>query len=563
MTDRTIKTIEPCPLCARHAALSHRLGEGWYQVICQNSKCGCRTGEHRHLTPDQVIEMWNGRAAPANETESHVVVERYFSFWPKQQLAAARKGLLCAVKEFPPEKFDGDALRMDCFLEILWNHITENASLPKAPDSVDAWREIGECWKVLQDSGFPPEASGWPFVDIKGELPNAISCAIDCLIKQREELLAEVTKYRKAATQPPRQDVPAGVVRPEALAALKNYMQADADGVMVCVSRQALDEAIAALAAPDCGVMDVRETLRELLEIEDVRIATGAFKPNAEAQRRIDNARAALASLPQPRSPTVDARRLDWLQERVVDTIYLDGGKIIDVRGGDLRTAIDAAMGPCPNSLEDDDGENKPVESLASLPKALEAAPIKQIDIGYIGRTNCVTGANFEPDDEALIFLNDDNEQTCHVEGPNAKAMAQQIAAAVRSQPPPPDVPAGEAIYGIIDPDYARIFTMARVIGWSHGYAILFHGSFTRDLDLIAVPWAASACEPDKLVRLVAESADLNILAKTNPDSKEHASEKEHGRLAWTLTFKAFADPRFIDFSIMPRLPTPTGDAND
>lgn len=113
-----------------------------------------------------------------------------------------------------------------------------------------------------------------------------------------------------------------------------------------------------------------------------------------------------------------------------------------------------------------------------------------------------------------------------------------------------------ELIYGIIDPDYARIFSMARTWGWNYGYAILFHGSFTRDLDLVAVPWTAAACEPDKLVRLITQAADLNILVK----SKE--SEKEHGRLVWTLTFKAFGDPRFIDFSVMPRLAAPVGRVN-
>jgi hypothetical protein len=39
------------------------------------------------------------------------------------------------------------------------------------------------------------------------------------------------------------------MIKPEALTALKNYMQADEDGVMAYVSRQALDEAIVALAA--------------------------------------------------------------------------------------------------------------------------------------------------------------------------------------------------------------------------------------------------------------------------------------------------------------------------
>lgn len=112
-----------------------------------------------------------------------------------------------------------------------------------------------------------------------------------------------------------------------------------------------------------------------------------------------------------------------------------------------------------------------------------------------------------------------------------------------------PDVP----VYGIIDPDYARIFTMARVLSWQEGYALLFHGSFTRDLDLIAVPWAAAACEPGHLVARVAEATDLNILGKQNVEETKNGSPKEHGRRAWTLTFKAFSDPRFIDFSIMPR----------
>ena len=35
-----------------------------------------------------------------------------------------------------------------------------------------------------------------------------------------------------------------------------------------------------------------------------------------------------------------DREILDWLQEQIVDTIYLDDGQIIDVRGGDLRKAI-------------------------------------------------------------------------------------------------------------------------------------------------------------------------------------------------------------------------------
>lgn len=108
------------------------------------------------------------------------------------------------------------------------------------------------------------------------------------------------------------------------------------------------------------------------------------------------------------------------------------------------------------------------------------------------------------------------------------------------------DPQGGGLLYGIIDPDYARIFTMARCLAWAEGYALLFHGSFTRDLDLIAVPWTAAACEPDHLQRRIVAAADLRSL-------DEKPSTKEHGRLVWTLVFKGFGDPRFIDFSVMPR----------
>lgn len=109
------------------------------------------------------------------------------------------------------------------------------------------------------------------------------------------------------------------------------------------------------------------------------------------------------------------------------------------------------------------------------------------------------------------------------------------------------------ATYGIIDPDYARVFTVARCIAWSEGYALTMHGSFTRDLDLLAVPWTEKATEPEHLVsRIVSNLDDLDLLVK-DPKAKSQATQKPHGRLAWTLTFKAFGDPRFVDLSVMPR----------
>jgi hypothetical protein len=101
--------------------------------------------------------------------------------------------------------------------------------------------------------------------------------------------------------------------------------------------------------------------------------------------------------------------------------------------------------------------------------------------------------------------------------------------------------------FGIIDPDYARIFTMARVLAWQEGYALAMHGSFTRDLDLIAVPWTEKACEPEHLVRRVADATGLGM-------QSEKGHKHPHGRLVWTLLLPAFADPRFVDFGVMPRM---------
>jgi len=72
----------------------------------------------------------------------------------------------------------------------------------------------------------------------------------------------------------------------------------------------------------------------------------------------------------------------------------------------------------------------------------------------------------------------------------------------------------------------------------------MMHGSFTRDLDIVAVPWTEKACEPEHLVRRVLAS-NLNLSeANGNPGSKPHS------RRVWTLMLPEFGDPRFVDLSI-------------
>ncbi len=102
--------------------------------------------------------------------------------------------------------------------------------------------------------------------------------------------------------------------------------------------------------------------------------------------------------------------------------------------------------------------------------------------------------------------------------------------------------------FGIIDPDYAKIFTIARIQAWSLGYACLAHGSFTRDLDLLLVPWTEQAsADPAYIVQRIADASGLKVGSEP--------SKRPHGRKSWTLIFPAFGDPRWVDISAFSAIP--------
>lgn len=94
----------------------------------------------------------------------------------------------------------------------------------------------------------------------------------------------------------------------------------------------------------------------------------------------------------------------------------------------------------------------------------------------------------------------------------------------------------------ITDPDYARIFTQARIIAWQYGYACCAHGSFTRDLDLLLVPWAdRTLVEVEGIVHRIADVCELTVQGAP--------SKKPHGRWAWTLLLPGFKEVRWVDIS--------------
>jgi hypothetical protein len=96
--------------------------------------------------------------------------------------------------------------------------------------------------------------------------------------------------------------------------------------------------------------------------------------------------------------------------------------------------------------------------------------------------------------------------------------------------------------FGIIDPDYARIFTQARILAWQYGYACLAHGSFTRDLDLLLVPWKDWILkDPGGIVHRIADVCGLEVQGEP--------SVKPGGRRAWSLLLPGFSEVRWVDVS--------------
>lgn len=103
--------------------------------------------------------------------------------------------------------------------------------------------------------------------------------------------------------------------------------------------------------------------------------------------------------------------------------------------------------------------------------------------------------------------------------------------------------------FGVIDPDYARIYTQARIIAWQYGYSCCAQGSFTRDLDLLLVPWTEGATkEIGGIIVRLADVCGLRIQGAP--------SEKPHGRQAWTLMLPGFSEVRWVDVSAFQATPS-------
>jgi voltage-gated potassium channel Kch len=109
------------------------------------------------------------------------------------------------------------------------------------------------------------------------------------------------------------------------------------------------------------------------------------------------------------------------------------------------------------------------------------------------------------------------------------------------------------ATYAALLPD---LIQAAREVG----YALAPHGSFARDLDLIAVPWTEEAASAEQLImRLMATSgATLRDGGHKSEDGTAWVTDsgaapkaRPHGRLAWSMHLGV--SNLYLDVSVMPR----------
>lgn len=105
---------------------------------------------------------------------------------------------------------------------------------------------------------------------------------------------------------------------------------------------------------------------------------------------------------------------------------------------------------------------------------------------------------------------------------------------------------------------YTYCFESLKIIAKEFGYNLVLHGSMSRDMDLIAIPWEEEVGDVDKMIQIFADLLGGAILDK----GKGHEvfvkqNKKPHGRTVYIINLNRGAfksnDPQYyLDISVMP-----------
>lgn len=103
-------------------------------------------------------------------------------------------------------------------------------------------------------------------------------------------------------------------------------------------------------------------------------------------------------------------------------------------------------------------------------------------------------------------------------------------------------------------PAYAALLLWLKVAARHHGYALLVHGSGTRDLDLVAVPWVADAVSASEMVEVLRQIAHGDYPTVQRP---QMGYWKPHGRRAFVVLLwdeRPDGQMMYLDISVLPRM---------
>jgi hypothetical protein len=129
---------------------------------------------------------------------------------------------------------------------------------------------------------------------------------------------------------------------------------------------------------------------------------------------------------------------------------------------------------------------------------------------------------------------------------------------------------------GIVKPIHAKpslysfYFELIKEIGLKYGYNIVLHGSMSRDLDLIAIPWEEIIGDKEQMINDISEAIGGSILMQNRSIDNikgDRFGIKPHGRVVYIINLnrdfemkfnglvskiKEYADPQYyIDLSVM------------
>lgn len=94
---------------------------------------------------------------------------------------------------------------------------------------------------------------------------------------------------------------------------------------------------------------------------------------------------------------------------------------------------------------------------------------------------------------------------------------------------------------------FLSIFPDMQKVARESGYALAYHGSLTRDFDLIAVPWRPRAVAPVTLAQRLHSAATQLVQPRPKLIKK-----RPHGRVCYVLYVGTYA---YLDLSVTPQLP--------